>query len=116
MNRGRGCDRALFASVYLVCAGRYCQRVSRGSVWPRTCKAFSAKHEACYGVAFSVLQTAKRNGGGVFVAFVVVGGRAVIIWRLYSGRRRRKSPLHSVWPKEPRISTPGHAGNGQGKQ
>jgi hypothetical protein len=28
----------------------------------------------------------------------------------------RKSLLHSGWPEEPRISTQGHAGNGQGKQ
>ena len=71
--------------VVEACVIRHCQRVSRGSVWPRTCKAFSAKHEARYGVAFPVLQTAKRNGGGVFVAFVVAGGRAVIIWRPYCG-------------------------------
>ena len=73
--------------VVEACAVRYCQRVSRGSVWPRTRWAFSSKLGARYGVAFSVLQAAKRNGGGVFVAFVVVGG----------GGRGRPSPSHPLW-------------------
>ena len=47
--------------VVEACVVRHRQRVSRGSVWPRTRWAFSAKHEARYGVAFSVLQAAKRN-------------------------------------------------------
>ena len=59
--------------VVEACVVRHCQRVSRGSVWPRIRRAFSLQLGARYGVAFSVLQAAKRNGGGVFVAFVVVG-------------------------------------------
>ena len=83
--------------VVEACVVRHCQRVSRGSVWPRTCWPFSLRRGARYGLAFSVLQAAKRNGGGDFVAFIVVGGRAVIIWRPYSGRQCRKSRSHSVW-------------------
>jgi len=99
MNRGCGGCCALFASagVGLACVVRHCQRVSRDSVCPRTCWAFSAKLDARYGVAFSVLQAAKRDGGGILVALVLAGCRAVIIWRPYCGRQCRKSHLHSVW-------------------
>ncbi|MBR0525962.1 MAG: hypothetical protein IJJ98_04615, partial [Prevotella sp.] len=44
------------------------------------------------------------------------GGRGMLHRRIRCGTQCRKSPLHSVWPEEPRINTPGHAGNGQGKQ
>ena len=88
MHRWRGWCRALYASagIGLACVVRYCQRVSRGSVWPRTRKAFSSKLEARYGMAFSVFQAAKRNGGGIFVVFVVVSG----------GERGRPSPSHPL--------------------
>jgi hypothetical protein len=83
--RARGVGSALIgnASVSVTCVVRHYLCVSRGSVWPRTRGAFLAKLEARYRLAFSVLQAANRNGGGAFVAFVVAGGRAVIIWRLY---------------------------------
>ena len=55
-------------------------------------------------MAFSVLQAAKRNGGGAFVAFVVAGGGGKV--RLHRRSRcvtqYRKSPLHSVWPCQSR--------------
>ena len=76
--RGKFEEQALF---------RHCLRVSRGSVWPRTCWPFSLRRGARYGMAFSVLQAAKRNGGGVFVAFVVAGGDG----------RGRPSPSHPLW-------------------
>ena len=104
--------------VVEVCVIRPCQRVSRGSVRPRTRRFFSVKLAARYGVAFSVLQAAKRNGGGVFVAFVVAGGdgKVRLHRRIRCGTQYRKSHNHSVWRQEPRINTPGHAGNGQGTQ
>jgi len=58
----------------------------RGSVWLRTRRAFSLRREARYRREVSMRQAAKRNGGGVLVAFVVV-----------CGRQYRKSHLHSVW-------------------
>ena len=65
---------------------RHCRRVSGDSVWPRTRMAFSLRREARYRRGVSIRQAAKRNGGGVLVAFVVV-----------CGRQYRKSHLHSVW-------------------
>ena len=66
---------------------RYCVPLRvRGSVWPRTHRAFSLRREARYRRGVSIRQAAKRNGGGVLVAFVVV-----------CGRQYRKSHLHSVW-------------------
>ena len=61
------------ASVTVILEFRCNQHISRGSVWPRNLKAFSAKLETRYSLRVSILQAAKRNGGGVFVAFVMVG-------------------------------------------
>ena len=78
---------------------RYRQRVSRGSVWPRTHKAFSSRREARYRLVFSVLQAAKRNGGGIFVAFVRFGSSEKV--KLHRCCQITRSigrvPLHSVW-------------------
>ena len=46
----------------------------------------------------------------------VVEEEAGLHRRIRCGTQCRKSPLHSVWPEEPRINPQGHAGNGQGKQ
>ena len=48
--------------------------------------------------------------------WLVVAEEAGLHRRIRCGTQYRKSPLHSVWPEEPRINPQGHAGNGQGKQ
>jgi hypothetical protein len=68
--RARGAGSA---SIAVACVIRHRQHVSPGSVWPRTHKAFSSRREARCRMFFSVLQAAKRNGGGIFVAFVRFG-------------------------------------------
>lgn len=55
-------------------------------------------------------------GFSLLSLWLVVAEEAGLHRRIRCGTQYRKSPLHSVWPEEPRINTPGHAGNGQGKQ
>ena len=83
LHEGQGVTKKKCVSLQPVCftrfrlfvtlGVRFCLRVSRGSVWPRNLKAFSEKLETRYSLRVSILQAAKRNGGGVFVAFVMVG-------------------------------------------
>ena len=55
-------------------------------------------------------------GFSLLSLWLVVAEEAGLHRRIRCVTQYRKSHNHSVWPKEPRINTPGHAGNGQGKQ
>ena len=106
------------ASVTVTLEFRCNQHISRGSVWPRNLKAFSKKLETRYCVEF--LYSKRPNGMEVGFSllslWLVVAEEAGLHRRIRCGTQCRKSHNHSVWRKEPRINTPGHAGNGQGKQ
>ena len=54
-------------------------------------------------------------GFSLLSLWLLVAEEAGLNRRIRCGTQCRKSPLHSVWPKEPRINTQAHAGNGSGQ-
>ena len=78
------------------CAIRYRLWFSRGSVWPRAHKAFSARRGARYRLAFSVLQAAKRNGGGIFGAFVGAGSNEKVRLHCFCQSARSNGSATSI--------------------